>query len=232
MALIKFGMMMTDARGKLGGQVFTKTRSGATVRTKVTPTNGMTQRQGVVRNNLAYLSKEWSLLTEDQRSSWLGAVESFKRTNVFGDVYAPSGRSLYISVNSNLATVNAAPLKLAPPAGSGTLISSFTVATNPALTEAEVELAVPAVAGDYLIIEATAQNNPGRYNFSGQYRQVGLVSLPAASLGATLDFTEEYSAKFGTPIVGRKISFRGYTINSHTGVASPRLTFDSIVITV
>ena len=42
MAKIKFGMMMTDASGKLGGQVFSKNRGGSYVRTKVTPTNPQT----------------------------------------------------------------------------------------------------------------------------------------------------------------------------------------------
>lgn len=45
MAKIKFGMMMTDARGKLGGQVFSKNRSGSYVRTKVTPVNPQTTTQ-------------------------------------------------------------------------------------------------------------------------------------------------------------------------------------------
>jgi hypothetical protein len=49
MAKIKFGMMMTDARGKLGGHVFSKNRSGAYVRTKVTPVNGQTTAQTGVR---------------------------------------------------------------------------------------------------------------------------------------------------------------------------------------
>ena len=34
MAKIKFGAMMVDASGKLGGQVFAKNRGGAYIRTK------------------------------------------------------------------------------------------------------------------------------------------------------------------------------------------------------
>lgn len=50
MALIKFGMMMTDARGKLGGHVFTKARNGATIRTKVSPANPQTSAQSLSRS--------------------------------------------------------------------------------------------------------------------------------------------------------------------------------------
>ena len=66
MARIKFGMMMTDARGKLGGQVFTKTRSGATVRTKVTPVNLKSSAQALVRNRFGSLSQGWRGLSEEE----------------------------------------------------------------------------------------------------------------------------------------------------------------------
>lgn len=46
---IKWGMMMTDGRGKLGGQVASKNRAGAYVRTKVTPVNPRTTQQQAIR---------------------------------------------------------------------------------------------------------------------------------------------------------------------------------------
>ena len=49
MAKIKFGMMMTDASGKLGGQVFSKNRGGSYVRTKSTPVNRQSSAQMNVR---------------------------------------------------------------------------------------------------------------------------------------------------------------------------------------
>ena len=78
MAKIKFGMMMTDARGKLGGQVFSKNRSGAYVRTKVTPVNPRTAAQPLSRSILGTLSASWSGLTEVQRRSWNAAVDDWQ----------------------------------------------------------------------------------------------------------------------------------------------------------
>ena len=68
MAKIKFGMMMTDASGKLGGQVFSKNRGGSYVRTKVTPTNPQSTAQMSIRGIFASISSRWSSLTEAQRS--------------------------------------------------------------------------------------------------------------------------------------------------------------------
>src|SRR3546814_3353017 len=46
---VKFGALMTDARGKLGGHVFSKNRAGSYLRTKVTPVNQQTSYQTSVR---------------------------------------------------------------------------------------------------------------------------------------------------------------------------------------
>lgn len=99
MAKIKFGMMMTDARGKLGGQVFSKNRSGAYVRTKVTPVNPRSISQQANRSLLGSLSSLWSGLTDVQRNAWNGSVETWQKTNVFGDLQKPTGKNLFTSLN-------------------------------------------------------------------------------------------------------------------------------------
>src|SRR5690606_4000781 len=102
MAKIKFGMMMTDARGKLGGQVFSKNRGGAYVRTKVTPSNPQTLAQTIVRTNLGNISQLWNSLTTDQIAGWNSAVENWKSTDIFGDIKIPSGKNLFTKLNVNL----------------------------------------------------------------------------------------------------------------------------------
>lgn len=99
MAKIKFGMMMTDARGKLGGQVFSKNRAGAYVRTKVTPVNPQTALQQEGRELLGSLSQQWGLLTQAQIDQWNEAVDEWKSTDVFGDIKKPSGKNLFVKLN-------------------------------------------------------------------------------------------------------------------------------------
>lgn len=120
MAKIKFGMMMTDARGKLGGQVFSKNRSGSYVRTKVTPVNPRTQYQQNSRAILGNLSSSWSGLTNSERNAWNSAVEDWQKTDVFGDLRKPTGKNLYTSLNKELlqsgqATINMPPAKVVIP---------------------------------------------------------------------------------------------------------------------
>lgn len=49
MALVQFGGGILDARGSIGGQVFSKNRFGNYMRARITPVNPNSARQAVVR---------------------------------------------------------------------------------------------------------------------------------------------------------------------------------------
>lgn len=63
------GFGAVDGRGKIGGHVASKNRSGAYARIKVTPVNPQTTFQQVARNLLTSLSQGWRALTQAQHDS-------------------------------------------------------------------------------------------------------------------------------------------------------------------
>lgn len=153
MAKIKFGMMMTDARGKLGGQVFSKNRAGAYVRTKVTPVNPRTSFQQASRQLLGAISQSWSALSSEQRESFNKAVSDWARTDIFGDLKNPTGKNLFTRLNKNaigagFPDVLTAPAKMEIPVienltiGFDTQGSNFVVTGLPALTLGTYQLSV------------------------------------------------------------------------------------------
>jgi hypothetical protein len=99
---VKYGSIVTDGSGKLGGHVASKGRSGSVIRTKVTGTNPRTTAQNSTRALLGSLAAGWSSLTEEERQSFDSAVDKFKSTDIFGDVHNPSGYTLYIKLNYHL----------------------------------------------------------------------------------------------------------------------------------
>jgi hypothetical protein len=215
MAKVKFGMFMTDARGKVGGQVFSKNRSGAIVRTKVTPTNAQSVRQSFIRNLLSSISQKWSTLTKTARASFNEAVEDYARTDVFGDIRNPTGKNLFTRLNLNLANSNQPQIILAP--------SKVEV---PILNATAVELAVGAmdvigaqnVSGGTVVISATAPQTQGTNFYKGKFRQIGLTS---GVLFGAYDPYNDYVAKFGVPAVTANIGFEFKIImpNGQNGVS-------------
>jgi hypothetical protein len=99
---IKYGSIVTDGSGKLGGHVASKGRSGSVLRTKVTGSNPQTPAQSSSRALLGSLAGSWKSLTDEQRQSFEESVSKFKSTDIFGDVHNPSGYTLYIKLNYHL----------------------------------------------------------------------------------------------------------------------------------
>ena len=118
MAKIKTTAFMDAISGKVNGTVFSRNRGGAYVRSKgvirfkpgselsdsvnlTAPTVQSGSPQGASIAILTSLSKQWSsALTGDQRIAFNAAVDSFKKTDVFGDLRSPTGSQLFIRLNS------------------------------------------------------------------------------------------------------------------------------------
>lgn len=225
MAKIKFGMMMTDARGKLGGQVFSKNRAGAYVRTKVTPSNARTVAQQASRSILGALSIGWNGLTEPAIKAWNEAVNDWKSTDVFGDLKTPSGKNLYIQLNKNLLQSNQSALGLPPektevPEFVGTGLSideTGTVFTINDLT------AVPPRT--VMQVWATAPLANGVNYVKNRMRVIGY--LPSGVISSTAIW-DMYANKFGALTVDQRIAtqFKYITASGQTSVP---VTFFGVV---
>lgn len=216
MAKIKFGMMMTDASGKLGGQVFAKNRGGNYVRTKVTPSNPQSVAQMAVRGIFASISSRWSALTEAQRATFNNFVSSYAKTDIFGDLRNPSGKSLFQRLNQNLliseqAEIDVCVSPLEVPF-SNLAGATFSVAGN----SLEIETA-GNTTGSKIVVWATPKLSKGTTFVKNQLRQLQVF---AGGNGQTLDAYAAYIAKFGVPIVGDNIYFGVKVINAN-GQASP-----------
>ena len=198
---LKFGAIVTDGRGKIGGHVASKNRAGAYLRTKVTPSNPNTVAQVQARGILASLSQSWSSLSESQRLGWNDAVKEWGSTDIFGDIKNPSGINLFVKLNANLIsvglpTVSDVPAKSEIPAvvliegvykiSTGTLTIYF----NNVLAD-----------GYRALVRATPRLSAGVSFVKSQFRVIGYEVVQADRV-TLIDY---YSAKFGTVSAGDNI---------------------------
>ena len=213
--LLKFGMIVTDGRNKLGGHVLSKNRGGNYARTKVTPVNPQTSFQQNVRNRFTSFSQAWRGLTADQRLAWNNAVSNFQRTNIFGDLKSPSGFNLYQRLNNVLQSVDIDALSLPPlPSAVGNcFIESLTASVGIPTLSAVLNETVPSVTS--LKIFATPPLSPGKSFVKNQYRFIGY-----AESGTTtpVDILSMYVAKFGSlGNIGEQIWVKTQAVNNTTG---------------
>jgi len=223
----KFGAIVVDGRGKLGGHVFSKNRGGSYMRTKVTPANGQTNAQQARRAALTEFAQAFRALTAAQITAWNNAVESFKSTNIFGDVKNPSGLGLFIKLNTTLDLAGQASITSPPLPTAVTALSSLGGTADTSDQSFVITFAPdPVPAGHRLMIEAGKQFSPGVSSFKGKTR---FVQSFAAAQASPADIAAAYIAKYGALVTGQKIPVRAYLVSTTTGLRGTPL---NAVITV
>jgi hypothetical protein len=213
---MKFGAIVVDGRNKIGGHVASKNKSGAYLRTKVTPVNRQSVRQSAVRSLLTTIAQAWRGLTQAQRDSWNSAVSNFKKTNIFGDIVHPSGFNLFQKLNNNIialgGTLVASPPVVTDLDGFTSLALTYAVVT-PALS-----LAFTGASGSdhgYKLL-ATPPVSAGKEFVKSEYRQISTgTALPTSPL----NILSVYTAVFGSVgNIGDKIFVKIVPVGAASGV--------------
>lgn len=194
MAKIKFGQIISEARGKIAGMVFSKNGSGSFIRQKVTPINPSSLRQQQARSYLIAASKAWAVLSETIHKQWNTVTTTFKKQNSIGDTYTVSGFNLFVSRFSNaLNVLSAAPTTY--PGNDDAHI--FTSLTGSIARPADIMTIVfaPAIpASDTVEIMATPPISLGKTFVRSEYRRIGFATVASIS---PLDITAAYVSKYG-----------------------------------
>lgn len=225
MAKIKFGAMMVDASGKLGGQVFSKNRGGAYIRTKTTPLNPQTTAQMAIRGIFASISSAWSGLTEESRQSFNNLVSSYARTDIFGDLRNPSGKNLFQRLNQNLVISGQAQITVCGQPQEVPFANLSEVLLNNAAPGINLSYAGD-VTGSKVVVWATPPLSAGTSFVKNKLRQIAVLN---GGDGVTTDVASEYIAKFGAFEDDSNIYFGVRVINSN-GQASPLETIKAASI--
>lgn len=216
MAKIKFGMMMTDARGKLGGQVFSKNRSGAYIRSKVTPTNPQTTFQTSIRQSFGAFSQAWSSLTDEERAAFDGAVSQFATTDIFGDLRNPTGKNLYLRLNQQATNAGFASFDAVP--AKAEMVQGIVTSAVYGLNSNEITLTGLNDGGvGRFVLSATPILSQGTSFVKNKLRDIYFAVTGSEDPS---EMKDNYDARFGVPVVGDNI-FVGIKYVLSNGQASP-----------
>jgi len=221
MAKVKFSALVSDMRNKLNGSVFSKNRAGSYLRNKVTPVNPQSTAQVNVRNRFTVLSQNWRGLTDAQRLSWAAAVDSYKRTDIFGDLKTPSPLNLYMRINGNLQIVDVTPIDTAPVAGDTPQLTGLQASGIISASEIQIDTNEGAVpANTAYVVDATPPVSAGVSFVKSQFRTIQILD---AGTAMPADVWNNYVDRFGTPLAGQKVFIRVVAIDKTTGLRSQAL---------
>lgn len=116
MANIAYSDLLEGIRGHVGSSVFSRARSGPTVRRRNTPCARPFGLRPTRNTALAGYASLWlSDLTPQERADWNTLAGNTTFTNSLGQEYHPTGQQLYIRSNTLLTLTNLAAVS-SPPA--------------------------------------------------------------------------------------------------------------------
>ena len=235
-ALIKMsGVGITEASGKLGGNVFSRSKGGAVLRNRVVGTNPQTVAQQMVRAIFGAISSAWRNLNDDQRAAWNAIAEDYPYQNRLGETKLLSGKALFQKLNNNLLYAGESLLTspLAPEGVNAPVdLTSFSIERNIAgdgLSAGTVTIDL-ASAGDsttIVVLEATPPLSPGIKNATPRF--VRIEQMTATSSSANFNFASNYVAIFGVPAAGSQVQVRAFSVNPSTGEKSAAFKASTIV---
>jgi len=167
MALIRFGGGVVDARGSVAGNVFTKTKAGATLRSRRKPIRRKTNSQILRRSAASRMTHYWGeTLTAAQREAWNLYALNTGWTNKLGESINIGGLGAFVRLNTLLILMAEAVRAPAPTAYGH---ASGTISVLSAVPEEEfITMAEPSIGwskdldNDFLVIFQTMPQSPGK----------------------------------------------------------------------
>lgn len=224
---VKFGAIVTEARGKIGGHVFTRNTYANVMRTKVSPIQPRSSSQQVVKSSMTTAAQAWRGLADAARASFESLAQSVTRTNIFGDQSRLGGFALFVRLTREIFEVAGTPLTTAPAMPTMSSVTSLTLTVTggtPLFSLAHAPTPIPA--GFSMVIQATPQMSQGIMYAQSKFRTLAVV--PAA--GATPYVgTATYPAKFGTLVATNRIFVRAKLVHKLTGFSSGWFQTSAIV---
>jgi len=220
-------MMMTDARNKVGGHVFSKNRAGAYVRTKVSPSQPASLYSANVRARLSNISIAWRGLGAAAIALWNNAVSEWKSTDIFGDVKVPSGFNLYQKLNNNASIIGASAITTPPAPVAVPCFSTFSVAADNSDNAVTVTFAAAIAATEKVKLFASAAQSGGKSFAKSELRLIGVLTSSDTSPFVA---TTMYNAKFGAVgAAGKKIFIAAEQVKIATGQAGARVSASCVI---
>ena len=223
MAKIVFsGVGITDIRGKVGAEVFSRNRYGAFSRAFVVPANTTTSARTAQRAQYASLCSAWLALSSINKALWSKEALRHLRKPVVGSVYFSTGFNYFVQCNFNRLIAGKSILSAPVAANALSPLRSFVVS---ALDPSNFFLSCVRAGGSTsigvnacLAIYASACVSSGITYKRSELRLVSVLAGPASL--SNIDIYTDYKNIFGAPISDKRIFLKCKAINNNNGTAS------------
>lgn len=186
MALLIPGNFIAEARGAIGGVVYSRNRAGLYARNRSVPVQPNSARQQEQKNILTAVSQAWATLpTAGQRTAWNAYAAGTDRVNAVGEVFSWTGHQAFVAINAMRLTAGQT-LQASPPTTPGTgpnvQINGTVIALGASLNITSLTGVTLTAAIDTITVRVSAPVAPGVTFFKGPYTLALAVPVSSATV--------------------------------------------------
>lgn len=227
-ARVKYGALITEVKGSIGGQTFQSCRGGFILRNKPISPKNRSFSQSSIRSVNAKNGSSWRGLSQAERDSWNAVAPSYPHTDKFGDPATLSGYELYMRANFYLALVGVTLLSSGALPDALWSPASVSITSSVAASEMDLVWTGGNVGADMrALIRLSPPLSAGR-----SYRKSDLVIVLPITSGTSspLDLWSEVIKRYGVaPVAGQRFFASMQVVSTVTGNVSQLYNASAII---
>ncbi|MBA7607832.1 hypothetical protein ES703_15001 [subsurface metagenome] len=181
--LVKYGGLVTDARGSMAGNTYSKNRFGKYIRSRTKPINPRSARQSAARILIMMLAEQWreTPMNDAKRLAWGTYSKGVDWGNKLGETVTLTGFNHFIRSNAALLTAGGTLVTDGPPdIGLPPGDEDFAVVFNATTQKISVTFGAAKdwakETGAYLSVEMGRPQAASREFFNGPWRNAGSIA--------------------------------------------------------
>lgn len=224
MAVLKYGLIVTEIKGKVNGQVFQQGNNAKILRTNSNKKNSKSPALSHSTSLLAQVTSQYKLLSNADRLAWATAALTYPFTDKFRNTYYGNAFQCFTSYNRNLLTIGSPMVTTPNIVTPATNVGPFSFTSS---TKIDVTIQPTTVLGtsQFYLIYASPAYSQGRNNNNATFKQIAAIDMNGVG---NLKLNSFYNAVFGSFISDSKVIFKIIQVNP----LYPFLYFPYIISTV
>lgn len=210
MARVQYGVIVTELKGKVAGQVFQKGNGANVLRNKGYAQGRSSTRRSAAVSRMVSVSSLWRSVTPTQYDSWVGLAVTWPFTDKFGVVYYSTAYQVFIAYNTALLSMG---LPVVLTAGSSVANEAVTVDTLEGTNPNSLVITTAGITTALMVMQiyASAPTSAGVHRTNLRYKLLGQLLASSASV---IDVGGLYVAAWGELPAGAKITCKFVVRNS------------------
>ena len=231
MVKLKLGALITDASGKLGGQVITKHNSYHVLKNKPAYKKQRSSLQEKTQHTTKSLVLSYAQITDEQRRLWYLQIKEYQKIGLFGNTETLNGFTLFQKLNQGRLQCGLSVLYGPNAISKPSIAQELDVNLN--LSEFTIQSSLYN-SDTYTAIYATKPLSKGISKPRRYLRLIAVVNNTQLQNG--FDIKSLYEAKFGTLTVGQNIYVANKTFSLNSGYSNGILlinqNYSTVVVSV